>query len=492
MSFLSRRSFLASAGAVLSAPRLFPSACSDPAAKDLRQSQLFLDDTWIEEALRLERSWVSAEILPEPVLRPETPWEGVQVVMFGSVLRLGAEWRMYYMTYNRPSPSLFCMATSADGIHWERPKLGLHEFRGSKANNIVWAPAPGETSDGPTVCHDPGDPKAPFKMLYFTYGGGKERGEYVAFSKDGVVWEHRPQPVLTNTGDRTNVMPVRDHCGRFVAFLRHQNMFDIHLARTVWRSESEDFIRWTDPEPILTPDLIDPPNTELYGMVGVPYEGMYLGFLERWFNNPDVIEVQLAWSHDGSRWQRPSIRRPFIAPTYPWNKGWNSCANSLPVRVGNQLWFYFGGRSSAHHRESPRSYGAVGLASTGLDQFAAIRGDFQEGRLTTKPMTWPGGDLALRCTNSRYPEAHPRSGGGGIAVEVRDEQNRPVEGFSGDRRARHDTVVPTAWSKTEPPVRWPGDRSLDDLRGRRIRLVFYLRDARLYSFRAAPRTATPK
>src|SRR5690349_12980325 len=55
----------------------------NPAAKDLRQSQLFVDDTWIEETSRLERAWESAEIFPEPVLRPEKPWEGQQIVISG-------------------------------------------------------------------------------------------------------------------------------------------------------------------------------------------------------------------------------------------------------------------------------------------------------------------------------------------------------------------------------------------------------------------------
>ena len=49
--------------------------------KDLRQPQLFLDDTWIEETYRLERSWEQAEIFPEPVLRPETAVDGYQIVI---------------------------------------------------------------------------------------------------------------------------------------------------------------------------------------------------------------------------------------------------------------------------------------------------------------------------------------------------------------------------------------------------------------------------
>ena len=29
-------------------------------------------------------------------------------------------------------------AESADGIHWEKPDLGLFEVNGSTANNLVW------------------------------------------------------------------------------------------------------------------------------------------------------------------------------------------------------------------------------------------------------------------------------------------------------------------------------------------------------------------
>ena len=485
MPSLSRRTFL-------QAPALLtplPLRSSSSEASDLRQRQLFLDDTWIAESARLERVWSTAEIMPEPVLRPEAPWEGAQIIMFGSVFRLSNGWRMYYLTYNRPEPSRYCLATSDDGLHWERPNLGLVEFRGSRKNNILWEPATGEGNDGPTICHDPDDAAAPFKMMYYGFGGHRMRGEYVAFSKDGIEWRHREQPVMTNTGDRTNLMASRDHRGRYVAYLRHRDMMKTHLARTVWRSESSDFLRWSDPELILQPDLLDDPNTELYGLTAFRYGGLYMGMLERWYDNPDVIEVQLAWSHDGLQWHRPSNRRAFIAPQYPWNKGWNSCANTAPLQMDNQLWFYFGGRSAAHGREAPRSYGAIGLATTGVDQFAAIRGDFIEGRLVTKPMTWPGGDLVLNCTNTRYPAGHPTSGGGSIAVEIREENGQPVPNFSADARAVHNVVSPAPWAKREPPVLWPGGRSIDQLKGRRIRLVFGLRDARLYSFRSQEKTA---
>jgi hypothetical protein len=45
-------------------------------------------------------------------------------------------------------------------------------------------------------------------------------------------------------------------------------------------------------------------------------------------------------------------------------------------------------------------------------------------------------------------------------------------------------VSPLRWTEVTPPVKWPGGRLMDGLKGKRIRLAFLLRDARLYSFRA--------
>lgn len=474
---LPRRSLFALAGTLPTLAR-----AASPLPRHLTQPQLFLDDAWIEDAARLQRVWTPAEIFPEPVLRPEAPWEGRQLVMYGSVFRLHGEWRMYYLTFNAPKPSLLCMATSSDGLRWQRPNLGLFEYNASKANNIVWMPEPGLHNDGPTICHDPSDPAAPFKMMYFAYGKGPA-GEYAAFSKDGLSFRHRPQPVMTNTGDRTNLLAGRDHRGKFVAYLRHADMMERHRARSVWISESDDFLRWSEPAPILKPDLDDPPNSELYGMSAFRYSSLYIGLLEHWRGNPDQIGIQLAWSHDGAAWQRPSLRQPFLSGSaFPWAKAWVTCANTAPILEGNQLWFYFGGRSQAHGREHPQSYGAIGLASLTMDRFAAISADYREGRLLTKPMLWPGGELLLNCTNTRYHEGHPLHGGGDIRVEIHDAAGGPIDGYS----ASHNVVSPRSRSTDFPPVKWPGGRTMNALAGRRLRLVFLLRDARLYAFRASP------
>jgi len=78
-----------------------------------------------------------------------------------------------------------------------------------------------------------------------------------------------------------------------------------------------------------------------------------------------------------------------------------------------------------------------------------------------------------------------------------DAEREPIEGFD------HVDCVPFRGDDTDHAVRWKS-RSPDELAGRVVRLEFYLRDAHLYSFRAAsgkipdgridpgnPETATP-
>ena len=93
-----------------------------------------------------------------------------------------------------------------------------------------------------------------------------------------------------------------------------------------------------------------------------------------------------------------------------------------------------------------------------------------EGQLVTKPMTWPGGDLLLNASTTRHLDGYPLDGGGAMQVEVWDESGQPIEGFAGDAAAPFDRNVPTRGTVEPAVVRWPGDRSLDDLAGRRIRL----------------------
>src|SRR5207249_2347381 len=71
---------------------------------------------------------------------------------YHSVFKDGDRYRMYYKAWqldvstgkllSNSHPLFCCYAESDDGIHWKKPALGLHEFNGSNANNIVIVSGP--------------------------------------------------------------------------------------------------------------------------------------------------------------------------------------------------------------------------------------------------------------------------------------------------------------------------------------------------------------
>ena len=71
-----------------------------------------------------------------------------------------------------------------------------------------------------------------------------------------------------------------------------------------------------------------------------------------------------------------------------------------------------------------------------------------------------------------------------MTIEVLDETGDPVATYSGVDRAIFNGNVPSR-AITEPAlISWPGGHSLNDLAGRKIKLLFRMRDAHLYSFRS--------
>lgn len=119
----------------------------------LNQPQYLFDDAWFADTRRLVRRWLPASVYPEPVLRPDRPWEGRSLTLYGSVLADPAGgYRMYYSNFvPARGHSLLMLATSPDGFTWDKPVLGLVDFDGSRENNILIPPARSPHSPGGAV-----------------------------------------------------------------------------------------------------------------------------------------------------------------------------------------------------------------------------------------------------------------------------------------------------------------------------------------------------
>ena len=130
-----------------------------------------------------------------------------------------------------------CYATSKDGLNWEKPALGLIEFEGSRANNLVMRRAThGIHAGGVLKDYDDPDPSRRYK---FTHRNPRARRMASCFSPDGIQWS---QPVLwpqhDAVGDTHNNAIWSPELGKYVAITRGWSEGPYRGVRTVLRSES--------------------------------------------------------------------------------------------------------------------------------------------------------------------------------------------------------------------------------------------------------------
>jgi len=134
------------------------------------------------------------------VMIPGTPWRSCirpgltnapdqGLAYYGTVIRVASnDFRMWYLGVGADDGLRVCYATSKDGIAWSKPELGLVEFGGNKANNLIDFPVGPKAFHEPVVVlYDPEDPDPTrrFKMV-FEYLPETTWG--TAASSDGLRW----------------------------------------------------------------------------------------------------------------------------------------------------------------------------------------------------------------------------------------------------------------------------------------------------------------
>ncbi|HJN16027.1 MAG TPA: hypothetical protein QGH10_11070, partial [Armatimonadota bacterium] len=121
----------------------------------------------------------------------DRPWEDFIVNAWCTVMEDGGRYRMWYEAYDKSYKSdydaRYCYAESDDGIHWEKPSLGLVEFDGSKDNNILFGKLDGAAVHGGTVFMDPtASAEERYKFFFLSDGA-----IWAGLSPDGIHWTRR-------------------------------------------------------------------------------------------------------------------------------------------------------------------------------------------------------------------------------------------------------------------------------------------------------------
>ncbi|MCK5329429.1 MAG: hypothetical protein KAR36_12565 [Candidatus Latescibacteria bacterium] len=481
--------------------------------------QLFIDQRFIESSHGVKLS-INPPVKAEPVLVAETPIEGHRVGGYSTVIEADGRYLMYYTAIPNSAGDdngqMICLATSDDGIAWKRERVGLYEVCGSRENNVVLPGCAG------TVFLDPNEHEGSrfwwignssenkwWNESKGTISSPTEACLYLMHSRDGICWKRFKEPVLPFGCDTVNQCFWDARLNKYVAYVRSWHP---QRDRAVSRLEVDDLLEtpWphrprneSEKKPwasalsselpiVMAADDLDPPKTDLYTPCVSSYpwaQEVYLAFPSPYrrydgldsygrdqrgtpgehHNNDGPVEIACAVSRDGVRFDR------FRAPYVPLGRigevdGGSMYMSCGMVRRGEEIYQYYGGTPFTHgDYELKRDcyMGVIRRVVQRLDGFVSADAQYTGGEIVTPLMRFEGTRLQLNVDCSALGE---------VWVELLDERNFPIEGFTMDDAVSVDRngVAQEVWWKQGPDV--------SKLSGKPVRLRMRMRAAKLYAF----------
>jgi hypothetical protein len=354
-----------------------------------------------------------------------------------------------------------CYATSKDGICWDKPELGLVEYEGNKANNILWRGG-GVHKDwgGPhgtgifKDLRDP-DPSRRYKAIL------KDKILSVAFSADGIHWGPAIAcPEANSAGDTHNNAFWAPTLGKYVGITRQWGKMGDDYIRQVARTESDDFLNWEKTEIVM--EGLDT-NQQTYAMPVFYHGGVYLGLVAIHDQDADRVWTELTWSPDTENWHRVLPGTPLIANDgeygdYDWGCVY---AAANPIFLEDEIRLYYGGSDGLH--TSWRS-GFLCMAALRPDGFAGYK-----AADTTAPATVTTAPV-FDGTSSLRVSADIANGGELVVRVLGDENQLLVES------------EPLTGTISDAKVRWRDEIAISEISANGARLQFLFKEATVYSF----------
>ena len=484
-----------------------------------RRREFVWDDYLIDPKRTTAARRLHEPVRRETAFRFDRPWEGDGCNYFCTVYDdVKKVYRAYYNAWEMMSEDRkkhitqyvkTCCIESRDGLHWERPSLGLVDFEGSRDNNIVIAPSlfPGllsidnffvtvDTNPHPAV---PGRFKAVMAYPERNADGSRDNKLMALCSDDGYTF--RKAGVVTRKGkfDTLNTVLWHEATRQYICYIRDFHEKDTwkdyesgdlnRLVRDIRVLFSPDFVTWSEPRhlrfggaedfPLYTNCVSACPGAE-HMLVGFPTRyverpAWTANFdrlcgaekrRERWAVHPryglTVTDCLFMCSRDGLNWRRwdEAFLRP--GPEYPANWVYGSCYPSVglistpsAVPGADDEWSFY--VQDNHWLGAPAD--AV-RCSIRKDGFVSLRAGSRPETIVTKPFVFEGDRLTINFSTSAR---------GWLRLRVCADDGSGVLSSGelfGDRVDR--------------PVDLDGD--LGALAGKSARLEIDLLDADLYAF----------
>lgn len=377
------------------------------------ESQFFIDDYLIAHQNGLQRTLHQPKkdhLGNEPVIAIEDEFgetkstlEANGTILYDSRLK---KWVMFTLSFcsNWPGESAdrvrLYRFTSNDALNWvkgddgkpQRIAIDLHDPKSNTSATNV---------DLFSCMYDEQDRDNPYKgWLFFANWGPGREGTYFVQSPDGIHWQRGPQILLAGsrtiqqdgrtmngTGDVSTFYHDKD-ANRFLGCLRWASVTDIENNN---RLRARGFV-FTDrlDRPIdlkqmthlgLIPEGAerngDLPTDEYYSSTAWRCGSLWLGGLRIWHSKDDYpysasgcAFLKLVVSRDGLHWKKVPFKNDEGVPEVfiPNGKeGGNGAHNdggymtefsNAPLRIGNELIYYYG--SSSWGKNQPRPYRVSG------------------------------------------------------------------------------------------------------------------------------------
>ena len=461
--------FLLSLFAFLLNP-IITTAWSDEPLKLGDRRELFVDDYLVGELSGTAERKLQLPTPGEVVLVTDQPWEGNTSGYF-TLFQDGDIFRMIYRGWHHDGQTqkelheeVTCYAESKDGIHWVKPELGLFEFEGSKANNIIMTGLPSHNFTAFKDTNPDAKPEAKYKAV------GREKGGLIGFqSPDCIHWERvQEEPIITEGAfDSQNlvfwdptIQAYRDYHRGFRPAIEGKGR-----VRDILYATSKDFLKWPDPVYLKYPGAKD---QHLYTNAILPYERaphILLGFPTRYRPSDSQVEPVLMSSRDGltfDRWDEAVI--PPDAPEDRQGNRSNYMAwGILDLPDSDKELAVYG--TEAYY-EGPHS--RLRRFTYRKDGFVSLHTDKSGGEMITKPLTFSGKNLHLNFVTATK---------GSVQVEILDTKGQPLAGFA---LADCKTL---SGDELDKAVQWKGSADLNELAGKPVKLRLVLKDADVYAVR---------
>lgn len=438
--------------------------------------ELFADDYLIGSLTGDLSQKVHQPTPKDVVFTADASWEG-NTSGYYTLLRDDDLIRMIYRgwAHNPEKPvralhrEFTCYAESKDGLTFTKPKLGLVEWEGSKANNIILD----DPSTHNFAAFKDTNPNCPPEARYKGIGGEKKEGGLCVYqSSDAIHWKKMTdKPVISDGAfDSQNIAFWDSHAKIYRAYYRifskggtEDGEWKPKGVRAIRTSTSKDYINW-EPGTNATYDKGTKPQ-QLYTNAVQPYfraPHLLVAFPTRYLpDEGERVEPIFMMSRDGVKFKH--YTEPVVPESAPSDRAGN--------RSNYMTWGMFTLPSEpdiisvyateAYYGTVP---GRVRRFTYRLDGFVSLHAEGNGGEVLTKPIVCGGKSLEVNCA-------------GKLKVELQGPDGKAIPGFS---LAECD---PFEGDSTNAKLTWNGKSDLSSIAKKPIRIRFVVEKGDLYSMR---------